>query len=122
MPRKSRIDAPGAFHHIIARGIERSDIFKDNTDRNNFLNRLGGIIKETKESEGVRGTFLKYSNNSIGRSFGTLLDKLICRLNLERVLGRLSNQYFKARPIRPTTLPKYCFLGIKSFSYLFKYI
>ena len=47
MPRKSRIDAPGAFHHIIARGIERSDIFKDNTDRNNFLNRLGGIIKET---------------------------------------------------------------------------
>jgi len=47
MPRKSRIDAPGAFHHIIARGIERSDIFKDNTDRNNFLNRLGKIIKET---------------------------------------------------------------------------
>ena len=47
MPRKSRIDAPGAFHHIIARGIERSDIFKDNTDRNNFLNRLGMIIKET---------------------------------------------------------------------------
>ncbi len=32
------------------------------------------------------------------RSFGTLLDKLICRLNLERVLGRLSNQYFKERP------------------------
>ncbi|MDO9565455.1 MAG: hypothetical protein Q7J15_01730 [Candidatus Desulfaltia sp.] len=47
MPRKSRTDAPGAFHHIIARGIERSDIFKDNTDRNNFLNRLGKIIKET---------------------------------------------------------------------------
>ena len=47
MPRKSRIDTPGAFHHIIAHGIERSDIFKDNTDRNNFLNRLGGIIKET---------------------------------------------------------------------------
>lgn len=59
---------------------------------------------------------------SFGLSFGTLLDKLICRLNLERVLGRLSNQYFKARPIRPTTLPKYFFLGIKSFSYLFKYI
>ncbi|MDI6687721.1 MAG: transposase, partial [Desulfobacterales bacterium] len=47
MPRKSRTDAPGAFHHIIARGIERSDIFKDNADRNNFLNRLSRIIKET---------------------------------------------------------------------------
>ena len=47
MPRKSRIDAPGALHHIIARGIERSEIFRDNTDRNNFLDRFGGIIKET---------------------------------------------------------------------------
>ena len=47
MPRKSRIDAPGALHHIIARGIERSKIFRDNTDRNNFLDRLGRIIKET---------------------------------------------------------------------------
>lgn len=50
MPRKSRIDAPGALHHIIARGIERSKIFRDNTDRNNFLDRLGGIIKETNTS------------------------------------------------------------------------
>ncbi len=47
MPRKSRIDAPGALHHIIARGIERSKIFRDNTDRNNFLDRIGRIIKET---------------------------------------------------------------------------
>ena len=47
MPRKSRIDAPGCLHHIIARGIERSDIFKDNKDRKNFLDRFGAIIKET---------------------------------------------------------------------------
>jgi REP element-mobilizing transposase RayT len=48
MPRKSRIDAPGALHHIIVRGIERSLIFKDDIDRNNFLDRLGGIIQETR--------------------------------------------------------------------------
>jgi len=47
MPRNSRIDAPGALHHIIVRGIERSIIFKDDTDRHNFLNRLGTIIQET---------------------------------------------------------------------------
>ncbi len=29
MPRKSRIDAAGALHHIIARGIDRSKIFQD---------------------------------------------------------------------------------------------
>ncbi len=50
MPRKSRIDAQGAMHHIIARGIERCKIFRDDTDRNNFLDRLGGIVKDTDMS------------------------------------------------------------------------
>lgn len=50
MPRKSRIDAPGALHHIIARGIERRQIFENNADRDNFLARLGGILKETETS------------------------------------------------------------------------
>ena len=48
MPRKSRIDAPGALHHIIARGIERRKIFQDDHDLNNFLDRLGGILNETQ--------------------------------------------------------------------------
>ena len=48
MPRQSRIDTPGALHHIIARGIDRSDIFKDDKDRNSFLERLGAILSETQ--------------------------------------------------------------------------
>lgn len=44
MPRKARIDAPGALHHIIARGIERRKIFLDDDDRENFLERLGSIV------------------------------------------------------------------------------
>jgi REP element-mobilizing transposase RayT len=48
MPRKARIDAPGALHHIIIRGIERKAIFKDNADRANILERLGRIISETQ--------------------------------------------------------------------------
>ena len=47
MPRKARIDAPGALHHIICRGIERKRIFRDNTDRNNFVERLSSIIIDT---------------------------------------------------------------------------
>lgn len=47
MPRKARIDAPGALQHVIVRGIERRDIFRDNTDRYNFLKRLGEVLKET---------------------------------------------------------------------------
>jgi len=48
MPRQARIDAPGALHHIIIRGIERKAIFKDNADRASFLERLGRIISETE--------------------------------------------------------------------------
>jgi len=47
MPRKARIDSPGALHHIIIRGIERKAVFKDSADRNNFIERLGRIITET---------------------------------------------------------------------------
>ncbi len=48
MPRQARIDAPGAVHHIIARGIERAEIFRDDQDRNAFLKKLGELIVETK--------------------------------------------------------------------------
>jgi len=47
MPRKARIDAPGALHHIIVRGIERRKIFYDNRDRDNFLERLAVVLTET---------------------------------------------------------------------------
>lgn len=48
MPRKARIDAPGALQHIIVRGIERRKIFWDDTDRNNFLKRLEIVLIETR--------------------------------------------------------------------------
>lgn len=48
MPRKARIDAPGALNHIIVRGIARGSIFHDDADRNFFTERLGIIISETK--------------------------------------------------------------------------
>jgi REP element-mobilizing transposase RayT len=48
MPRKARIDAPSALHHIIVRGIERRCIFSDDQDRDNFIEQLGDIVTETK--------------------------------------------------------------------------
>jgi putative transposase len=48
MPRKSRIDAAGALHHIMARGIEGARIFRSDVDRGDFLNRLGGLAAETE--------------------------------------------------------------------------
>jgi len=45
MPRKSRIDVPGALHHVMARSIERNKIFRDDFDRDNFLERRGVIVQ-----------------------------------------------------------------------------
>ena len=41
MPRKARIDAPGALQHIIIRGIERKAIFKEEKP---YLKQLVGYI------------------------------------------------------------------------------
>jgi REP element-mobilizing transposase RayT len=48
MPRKARLDAPGAVHHIIIRGIERRKIFRSDPDRSDFIERLAAIVNETQ--------------------------------------------------------------------------
>src|SRR4030042_6721072 len=48
MPRLARLDAPGVLHHVIIRGIERRNIFKDNKDRDNLLERLATLLSETQ--------------------------------------------------------------------------
>lgn len=44
MPKKSRIDAPDALHHVMVRGIDRQNIFDDQKDYVTFLDRLGGLL------------------------------------------------------------------------------
>ena len=48
MPRQARLDAPGVLQHIMARGIERRKIFRDDKDRNSFLERFAIILEETQ--------------------------------------------------------------------------
>jgi hypothetical protein len=60
MPRKDPIDmcgvasakaqAPGALHHVIVRGIEKRNIFRNDYDRSNFLERIDAIIDERLEA------------------------------------------------------------------------
>jgi hypothetical protein len=46
MPRRARIDAPGDLQHIVIRRIERKAIFKDDTDREDFIERLSRLLGE----------------------------------------------------------------------------
>ncbi len=48
MPRQPRLDAPGLLQHVMARGIERRKLFRDDKDRNSFLERLAVIFEETQ--------------------------------------------------------------------------
>jgi len=48
MPRKPRLDAPGVLHHVMGRGIERMNIFDNDTDRNDFLLRLASQCQKTR--------------------------------------------------------------------------
>jgi hypothetical protein len=37
---------PGALQHVIARGISRQRIFQDDANKNSFLDRLSGLLKD----------------------------------------------------------------------------
>jgi putative transposase len=46
MPRGPRLDAPGILHHVMVRGIERTAIFVDDRDREDFLSRLEKVCAD----------------------------------------------------------------------------
>ncbi len=48
MPRQARLDIPGALHHVMVRGINKSAIFLDDQDKDRFLERLGQTVTEGK--------------------------------------------------------------------------
>jgi REP element-mobilizing transposase RayT len=43
MPRGPRLDAPGVVHHVMARGIERRQLFRGDADREDFVARLDAL-------------------------------------------------------------------------------
>ena len=45
MPRQARLDAPDTLHHVMVRGIERTSIFRDDTDRSDFVARLAALAE-----------------------------------------------------------------------------
>ena len=45
---KARVDAAGTLQHINIRSIERRKIYRDEGDRDNFLDRFGSILLDTR--------------------------------------------------------------------------
>jgi len=47
MPRKIRVEYPGAIYHVMSRGDRREDIFRDDVDRQEFLKTLAEACQKT---------------------------------------------------------------------------
>jgi putative transposase len=45
MPRHARLDAPDTLQHVMVRGIERTAIFRDDTDRADFVARVAALAQ-----------------------------------------------------------------------------
>jgi hypothetical protein len=45
MPRRARLDAPGALHQLWFQGIEQGNIVRDDTDRKMFVDRMDMLVK-----------------------------------------------------------------------------
>lgn len=48
MPRGPRLDAPGVLHHVVVQGVEHRDIFPNDDDRADFVQRLARLLSETE--------------------------------------------------------------------------
>ena len=104
MARSIRIEFPGAFYHVMARGNRRESIYKDDTDRRFFLGALADacgmtgwrvhgwvlmsnhyhLFIETPEANLVAG--MQWLQNAYTRRFNTR----------HRVWGRLFGDRFKS--------------------------
>lgn len=47
MPRAARLDIPDLLQHVIIRGVDRCDIFRDDADRKRFLANLSKLLVQT---------------------------------------------------------------------------
>ncbi len=107
MPRGPRADAPGAFHHVIVRGIEKRRIFRDDLDRENLLARLTRVFPEC--SLACFGWALMPNHvHLVLQTGGTPLAVAMARLNTgyaryfnerHRRVGHLFQNRYKAIPI-----------------------
>jgi len=104
MPRRARIDAPGALHHIICRGIERREIFWGDSDREDFLMRLETILGETQTPcyawvlmPNHFHLLLRTGNTPIAQVMRRLLSGYVGRFNrVHRRAGHLFQNRYKS--------------------------
>jgi REP element-mobilizing transposase RayT len=104
MPRQPRLDAPGALHHIIGRGIDRTSIFRTDQDREDFVNRLADlsmagelIVYAWSLMPNHFHLLLRTGRQSISKSMRKLLTGYVVNFNLRhKRYGNLFQNRYKS--------------------------
>ena len=109
MPRTARLDAPGVLHHVMIRGIERRKIFRNNKDREDFIERLEILCPET-EINCYAWAFLPNHAHFLFRTGTVPLSGLMRRLLTGYVIG------FNLRHVRSGQLFQNRYKSIKRVS------
>ena len=104
MPRSIRLEYPGAFYHIMARGNRREAIFRDEADRRFFLQTLGEACSRTGwrvHAWVLLGNhyhlFVETPEANLSKGMQWLQNTLTRRFNTRhRLWGRLFGDRYKA--------------------------
>lgn len=80
MPRQPRLDRPGLVHHVMARGIEGQDIFRDDKDREAFLQRLADGVSRPEGPRLYAWALMSNHFHLLLRSGEELLSPMMRRL------------------------------------------
>jgi putative transposase len=86
MPRTARLDAPGVLHHVMIRGIERRKIFRNNKDREDFIERLENLCPEA-QTYCYAWAFMSNHAHFLFRTGTEPLSRLMRRLLTGYVIG-----------------------------------
>ena len=86
MPRTARLDAPGVLHHVMIRGIERTKIFRNNKDREDFIKRLEDLCPKT-QTNCYAWAFMSNHAHFLFRTGTEPLSRLMRRLLTGYVIG-----------------------------------
>ncbi len=101
MPRTARLDAPGVLQHVMIRGIERRKIFRNNSDRDDFIDRLE-VLCPTTQTSCYAWAFMSNHAHFLFRTGTAPLSQLMRRLLTGYVIGfnhrhKRSGQLFQNR-------------------------
>jgi putative transposase len=90
MARPLRLEFPGALYHVMSRGNEKANIFRDDRDRRTFLGILAGVVQKER--------WLLHSFCLLGNHYHLLLETPLGKLSRGmHSLNALYSQRFNRR-------------------------